>query len=222
MIVGMHRSGTSFLTGSLQQAGLELGSHSAWNPHNLKGNRENQDIVSFHDRVLAAHGASWDRPPGGAVQWSAQETAEARELVAGYRALPLWGFKDPRGLLLVHGWRKVLPALRFVGIFRHPAAVAQSLAARGGMPANQALELWNAYNLRLLALHEQVRFPLLCFDEDEPILHAKLAQMLHALGLAPAAGERFFSSELRHHGQLDVALPADIAALLKELRARAL
>ena len=54
-ILGMHRSGTSCLTGSLQEAGLELGEHHTWNPYNRKGNRENQDFVDLHDAILAAN-----------------------------------------------------------------------------------------------------------------------------------------------------------------------
>ena len=126
----MHRSGTSFLTGSLQQAGLELGKHSTWNPHNLKGNRENLDIVGFHDRVLAARGFAWDNPPDAPIRWSDAEFAEARALIDDYREVPRWGFKDPRAILVIEGWQQLLPSLGYVGIFRHPQAVAQSLDAR--------------------------------------------------------------------------------------------
>jgi len=221
MVVGMHRSGTSFLTGSLQTAGLELGNHSAWNPHNLRGNRENQDIVAFHDRLLAARGFAWDRPPPERVSWTEEEFAEARAIIASYANVPLWGFKDPRALLCVHGWRTLLPELRFVGIFRHPLAVARSLAARGGMPQEQALFLWEHYNRRLLALHDETRFPLLCFDEPEAALHQRLNRVLRTLGLQPLGDERFWSEELRHHEACDEPLPEPQAMLYRELRRRA-
>lgn len=216
MVVGMHRSGTSFLTGSLQQAGLELGKFSAWNPHNLKGNRENLEIVAFNDEVLLKRGFAWDNPPTAPVLWSDEEYAAARELIAEYDGVARWGFKDPRTLLLVEGWRHLLPELRFVGIFRHPTAVAQSLAARGGMPQEQAFALWLAYNKRLLALYRQVKFPLLCFDEDESVLHRKLDAVLDELGLEPSA-ERFFSAELKHHEQVRQPLPAELQKLYREL-----
>ena len=51
-VLGMHRSGTSALIGSLQAAGLHLGKHNTWNAHNLKGNRENNDIVQLHEELL--------------------------------------------------------------------------------------------------------------------------------------------------------------------------
>ncbi|MFI8746538.1 sulfotransferase family protein [Pseudomonas sp. NPDC077186] len=221
MVVGMHRSGTSFLTGSLQQAGLELGKFSAWNPHNLKGNRENLDIVAFNDAVLSARGFAWDNPPTSGIDWTAEEYARARALIADFAGATHWGFKDPRSLLLVDGWRELLPDLRFVGIFRHPTAVVQSLQARGGMPEEQALNLWVAYNERLLALYRQRPFPLLCFDEDEAILHDKLNEILLELGLAPLEDERFFSAELKHHQQLEQPLPEAVQALYQQLCAHA-
>ena len=217
MVVGMHRSGTSFLTGSLQQAGLELGQHSAWNPHNLKGNRENQAIVAFHDTLLSRHGFAWDNPPALALPWTSADVSAARELVAQYQGVEHWGFKDPRALLLVEGWRELLPNLQFVGIFRHPSAVARSLHARGGMPEARAFALWSAYNRRLLELYRQEPFPLLCFDEDENVLHDKLNQVLVELGLKPLQGERFFSAELKHHEQEYKPLPTELQSLYQEL-----
>lgn len=43
LILGMHRSGTSCLAGSLQEAGLYLGEVNTAAPHNAKGNRESRD-----------------------------------------------------------------------------------------------------------------------------------------------------------------------------------
>ena len=127
MVVGMHRSGTSFLTESLQQCGLELGKHSAWNPHNLKGNRENGDIVELNDAILARHGFAWDIPPKTALSWSEEHFKRGREIIEGYSGVSHWGFKDPRTILVIEGWRTLLPTVGFVGIFRHPEAVARSL-----------------------------------------------------------------------------------------------
>lgn len=217
MVVGMHRSGTSFLTGSLQQAGLELGKHSAWNPHNLKGNRENLEIVAFHDALLAARGCAWDNPPAEPLRWTAEERHQAKQLIADYQGVPRWGFKDPRSLLVVDGWLDLIPDLKFVGIFRHPTAVAQSLAARGGMPLEQALKLWKAYNEKLLQLQQEFAFPLLCFDEDEATLHDKLNAVLQQMALAPLVEERFFSAELKHHQQQSLPLPREHEALYQEL-----
>ena len=218
MVVGMHRSGTSFLTGSLQLAGLELGKHSAWNPHNLKGNRENEDIVIFHDELLARHGFAWDNPPPSSLTWTEPDRQAARQWMAQYEGISHWGFKDPRSLLLVEGWQRLVPNLRFIGIFRHPVAVARSLDARGGMPQGQAFALWKAYNSKLLALHKIRAFPVLCFDEDENTLHQKLDSVLAELGLKSPPDERFFSSELKHHKAENSPVPDDLHSLYDSLQ----
>lgn len=222
MVVGMHRSGTSFLTGSLQEAGLELGEHSSWNPHNLKGNRENQSIVALHDAILLRHGYAWDNPPEQSLDWSSDETRKARQIIRQYRGVSHWGFKDPRALLLVDTWRSLLPNLQFIGIFRHPAAVARSLDARGGMHEDMAYRLWRIYNQHLLRLHDQVAFPLLCFDQDESELHEKLDCEIARLGLAVPAGERFFSAELKHHSVKEAPLPTQLDAMYRKLLSLAL
>lgn len=219
MIVGMHRSGTSFLTGSLQAAGLELGEYSAWNRHNRKGNRENQDIVAFHDAVLARHGYAWDNPPPGPLSWSDSEVSAARQWMAQYAGEQHWGFKDPRSLLLVEGWLELVPNMRFVGIFRHPRPVFRSLYARSKTTTEEgAFRLWKAYNTKLLDLHEHYDFPLLCFDEQEHTLHEKLNAVCGELGLGTLPEERFFSEDLKHHKARGDGIPDDLAALYRALR----
>lgn len=224
MIVGMHRSGTSFLAGSLQLAGLELGRCSTWNRFNQRGNRENQEVVDFHDGLLARHGCAWHSPPPAAVAWTSSDRRAARRIVASFRGAPSWGFKDPRATLFHEGWRELLPDLAFVGIFRHPTAVAESLQTREEMKADDALRIWTAYNRRLLALHEERPFPLLCFDDDEATLHEHLDRAASGLGLRPGGPDRFFTSDLKHHdpaaAPAKAPLPPGAADLYDALRSR--
>jgi len=220
IVLGMHRSGTSFLTGSLQLAGLDLGNHSTWNPHNLKGNRENGDIVAFHDAVLAARGHVWNNPPVNPVVWSPEEQAQARNLIAAYDRTGPWGFKDPRTLLMTDAWREICPEARFVGIFRNPVAVCRSLRRRSQMTEAAAYALWEAYNRRLLDLCLSQPFPLLCFDMPEAELHEKLNRVLPDLGLKPLRQEVFFSPELRHHDSAPEVVPEALRPLYAALGAR--
>ena len=68
-VLGMHRSGTSWLAGSLQEQGLELGAVNEQAAHNAKGNRENDEIAALHGAVLRDSGGSWDSPPRR-IEWS--------------------------------------------------------------------------------------------------------------------------------------------------------
>lgn len=220
IVLGMHRSGTSFLTGSLQLAGLDLGKHSTKDKHNPKGNRENADIVAFHNDVLAARGAAWNAPPDRDVVWTQDEQVRARALLAAYDRSGPWGFKDPRSLLMLSAWAALCPDARFVGIFRNPVAVARSLVARSKMPEAQAIALWLHYNRALIALHDQCPFPLFCFDADADSLHAAMNAAFPALGLTPLSEEVFFSPDLRHHESPSEIIPDALRPLYDRLKAR--
>ncbi len=219
-ILGMHRSGTSCLTGSLQEAGLQLGDCHTWNPFNLKGNRENQAFVDLNDAVLEANGGSWDHPPTS-VTWSEQHLAMGHELMAAHAHMPVMGFKDPRTLLVLDGWKTVAPTMEFVGIFRHPNAVAASLERRSNMSRKDALALWYAYNKRLLQQYREAAFPVLCFDHPEPEFQQHLGGVIDTLGLArPDTGELFYDGGLKNFDrQSGARLPLKVWHLYRRLRA---
>ena len=106
-ILGMHRSGTSCLMGSLQKAGLYLGKVSTWDLHNKQGNREHPDIFELHEDLLASNGGSWNNPPERVI-WSEHHLDWGRRIIAGFSRSGNWGFKDPRTLLTLDGWKSLL------------------------------------------------------------------------------------------------------------------
>ena len=223
LILGMHRSGTSCLAGSLQQRGLHLGEVYESRPYNRKGNRENQQVMDLNDAVLAASGGAWDRPPAQ-LRWDAGCETARDAIVAGLRegsgGAP-WGFKDPRSLLTLPFWRAAVPGARLVGTFRHPARVAASLVARDPrMDTGAALALWLAYNERLLALHAEEPFPLVHFHAEAGAYRRALDGLAAALGLlASAESDPFFEEELRSAPADDVApLPDPQRAAHEALR----
>lgn len=215
LVLGMHRSGTSCLAGSLQQRGLHLGKVYESRPHNRKGNRENQRVMDVNNAVLAASGGSWDLPPT-TLRWDAANATErdaiVAELTVGSPGSP-WGFKDPRTLLTIAFWRQKLPEARLVGTFRHPALVARSLHARDPrMSMDACLALWADYNERLLALHARDPFPIVSFDADAGAYARTLDAVAIHLGLRAAPeGEAFFEGELRT-GSSHEAVPANLQA----------
>ena len=217
-VLGMHRSGTSCLTGSLQRAGLILGRHHTWNRHNPKGNRENQDVVELHEAVLAANDGAWDDPPD-TVRWLDEHLDRARALLAAHADGPNWGFKDPRALLVLDGWNQLVQ-LEYVGIFRHPVSVVESLAGRGGFPRDKALDLWLAYNERMLGVHRRSPFPVLSFDVEPVEFTAAVNSAVDELGLEPVAeGDHFFADDLRTNDKFrDADVPAEARDVYEALR----
>jgi hypothetical protein len=223
LILGMHRSGTSCLAGSLQALGLALGRVHEWNPHNLKGNREHPGIMNLNDAVLAHSGGAWDHPPAHPC-WSQAHARERDAILAelSRHASGAWGFKDPRTLLLLPFWLEALERPRFVGTFRHPARVASSLRARGLMPVEVGLALWLTYNHRLLDLHSRSPFPLVSFDLAEGEYAAAIAGVAQTLGLpVPSARQRhpFFDAQLRGATADDADVPREALVLHAQLDA---
>ena len=220
-VLGMHRSGTSALAGSLEEHGLFLGSVSTSNPHNPKGNRESSEVRRLNEDVLLSSGGAWYAPPQE-VSWTEEHRERARRVLAAHAGQEVWGFKDPRTLLTLEGWTALVPDLERVGVFRHPLLVARSLEQRDQMERDAALALWRAYNEHLLAAHRRAPFPLLCFDDEPAALAEKLGRIAEGLGLHEHPGEEtFFAPELRGT-ETAGDMPADVRSLHDELRALAL
>ena len=77
VVLGMHRSGTSALTGMLHRLGVALGEHlmPATND-NPRGYWEHADIVKVHERLMAALG--WERGKTSARCRAVSRTARRR------------------------------------------------------------------------------------------------------------------------------------------------
>lgn len=170
VVLGMHRSGTSCLTGLLEEAGLSNGQTATWHPFNQKGNREDGRVNQLNETLLQTGGHAWNDPPpiGFDVLSCATPALRAQRDVwlAGCSAEgQARVIKDPRLLLTWSFWQEATPDARKIGIFRHPWAVACSVAARDpGLSLEDGLALWLAYNERLWAMCRQQPLTLLCFD----------------------------------------------------------
>jgi hypothetical protein len=214
-VLGMHRSGTSSLVGSLEEAGLPLGEvRTAGGDSNEKGHREPGELIKLHDDVLICSGGAWHQPPATVI-WTKKHRKRRGEFITSRSGLSLWGWKEPRTLLVMDGWLEVLPDLGMVGTFRHPAVVARSLQRRhGNESADMWLDVWLAYNGSLLALVEARGFPLIDFDLPAGAYQARLRDIIAELELRPPGDDsEFFDASLRTSQQQpppDMALSAEV------------
>jgi len=224
-VLGMHRSGTSCLTGIMQNFGVELGEVHTDNLYNKRGNRENGRIVFLNDAVLATNHCTWDNPQV-VNKWTREEAAERDRIVAELQNKPAthWGFKDTRTLFTLPFWLEALHNPKYIGTFRHPHRVALSLNNRDGAPFEASWELWYRYNQRLLKLSQQHGFALADFDQPPDVYLEDTLNKLIALGLdsdlAPKARE-FFDSDLRNQANSDVdsvSLPPHVFELYRKMQ----
>jgi len=223
LILGMHRSGTSSLTGILEKAGLYLGNVSKENAHNPKGNQENPRIMRLHESLFLNSGGTWDNPPE-TILWSDEPKKERDDILREYLHAPLWGFKDPRTVLVLNGWLEVLSNVSFVGTFRHPVSVALSLARRNGFSFTKSFRLWKFYNEKLLQYHEQYGFPMVSFDLPLDAYEEKVKRLCLMLELAiQNKAFEFFDNSLRHTVDVsDDHVPKDVLALYRKMEESAL
>lgn len=158
MILGMHRSGTSALTGLLEKLGGELSeSLMPASEYNVLGYFESQRLSDFNNEVLRSIGSAWDfwtpLPAGWAGSPAYKDLQnQAQDLVSQeYAGRSLFLFKDPRLCRLSIFWREVLDSLgvdvKVVHTHRHPENVAASLHRRDGLEKQFGLLLWLRYVL---------------------------------------------------------------------------
>jgi hypothetical protein len=222
MILGMHRSGTSALAGSLQQAGLYLGDVlSNGFSGNPTGLREPEALIYMHENLLQANGASWHEPPDLPLVWGKLHTAVRDLFIESRRGHAQWGFKEPRTLLVLDGWRQVLKNWTAVGIFRDPVEVARSLQSRNGFDLAKGFALWTQYNRRLLELHKQNSFPLIEYSGDESRMLAGLDLVNRQLGLSPPDETTVYQPKLRNFSRSGESAPPEVENLFRELCERA-
>ena len=224
IVLGMHRSGTSLLAGSLEAAGLFLGEVNNAAPHNKKGNKENIPLRDLNDRIMARVSADWRTPPTAAILWTEAEKQDARALCRAHQEQnQAWGFKDPRTLWTLEGWRELFPRAFLVGVFRHPALVMHSLNDRPGslqMTAAEGEALWYKTNKKLMQEFDRAPFPLLHFDAEnmQTGFFGPLGQVLARLGLDQKATE-FFTEDLVHQTAPTFSPAQKTLDLYAELRA---
>ena len=153
MIMGMHRSGTSAITGALGQLGPAL-PFDLMGPGvgNEKGHWEPEGIVALNDEILASAGSNWEDWGRFNPDWFASAhyhpaLEKARlALRASFGDAPLFLLKDPRICRFVPFWIDVLKyegvEPQFLLVLRDPTSVAASLAERDGMEHGYAYLLW--------------------------------------------------------------------------------
>jgi hypothetical protein len=197
-ILGMHRSGTSCMAGSLQEKGLYLDDVCEWNEHNRKGNRENQAIAELNEKVLKYSGGSWHEPPER-IKWKRSHAKRRNDIVRQFESgnRPVWGFKDPRVCLTLKFWQDVIPHMEYVGTYRHPLLVALSLHKRDDMPLDYAMNVWSGYNERMLAEYRRNPFPIQSFNVASDEYLAGIDRITAKLQLPAPDGTPFLDTTLQ-------------------------
>ncbi|MGI9019800.1 MAG: hypothetical protein ACR2G3_03730 [Solirubrobacterales bacterium] len=198
LVLGMHRSGTSAVTGMLADLGVDLGpARVKQNAFNLRGNREILRLRRLNERILERAGGSWCEPPD-AVEITEDDRAERDAVLTEFTGEVI-AVKEPRTLLAMELWRGLEPSR--IGVIRNPVAVRESLGRRAAegmgpvLPPARWEALWRHYNRALLTEAERARLPVIDFDRAEE-LAAQARAALEACGVTPHGDPTFFDAAL--------------------------
>jgi glycosyltransferase involved in cell wall biosynthesis len=228
LIVGMHRSGTSAISGVLSMLGVQPPEdlHPA-DQHNLKGYFEPTRIIDFHEALFQRLGSPSNDPLPVGYDWVDSPVGEAA--VAELAALlqeemgqaPMSLFKDPRICRLMPVWTRALESIGRDAVAvlpcRHPLEVAGSLSAKAGLTRPYALMMW----LQHVVLGERfTRGMRRSFTDYEALLNdwrAVLDKVAGELGVvwpkdmmrAGVEIDAFLTGELRRQKPAERPLSAD-------------
>jgi len=206
VVLGMGRSGTSFLTGCLAKCGVYV--------DEVSDKFEHTQSKLINDTILredygARHGLPYGKLPDAEIQLPQVWHDKAREFVdymetrareAG--ASTYWSFKDPRTTVLHSLWMSHFDIV--VGIFRTPEQVVESFLARkwitGWQRKRTALEYWIRFNLSLLEVwkrwHAEKPFFLMDYNAD---ITSQLKRLCAELALPLSEDALSYYDQERNH-----------------------
>jgi hypothetical protein len=230
IIAGMHRSGTSAITGAIECLGFKLG-NTLVGPHegvNEKGYKEDVDVISLHEDMLWSIPAAWDDvlPIDTTVACNDDVFIERLTIILEnyFKTHNSCAVKDPRICLFLPFWASVCKKLEIEPIFvvpaRDPSAVARSLNHRDGMDTERAFWLWLKY---LLLVERETRGYSRIFITYERFLKQSgviLEKILHSIGdINPRPSSEqmqvamsFVNQKLDHSPQDNIVSQSDVAA----------
>ena len=158
VVLGMHRSGTSLMTGLLQIFGVYLGGDlmEAVSDRNPKGHFEHNRIYRINEEILTELDSSWDDIKGLPKNWhKLKRISEYKERIKriikeDFGKLDMFGLKEPRICILLPLYLEIFRELKieplFVIMMRKEIEVAKSLKKIYNLSLNKSLELYKKYN----------------------------------------------------------------------------
>jgi len=212
-VMGMHRSGTSMITGILSRCGMKIGKNLLMGAKdNPKGHFEDRRFININNDILIRNKGRWDSPPLD------MNYVNQKERMKAFLNLPEWkvenvGWKDPRICLTFPLWYQLITPepIRVVFVYRPIPEIASSLRKRNGFNKNKGMNLARQYIRRGFKNIKGLRNCNHFITYYHSYFHSwrtELEELVEFLGLEIPKNEEgwiedFIDDGLRHHKMED-------------------
>jgi len=153
VILGMHRSGTTFLAKALHDQGVDMGI-SKETAKDIKCFFESKTVGRVNNEIIHEAGGYWDNPPSDRAMAKSAKGLSAKVKKLMKPTSKFWGFKDPRSVLTFQELNKFFKKEDDVYLyccFRKPKKVVASVMRRNRtFKKKETRELVNLYNRKII------------------------------------------------------------------------
>jgi hypothetical protein len=218
-ILGMHRSGTSMISRSVNLLGVNLGEPEKLlgkAKANPKGFWEYRKITQSQEKLLKVFKHRWYSTKPLPSKW--WEHSEAKPIQKHIKKIiktefygeKLWGWKDPRNSLLLPMWKEIQTELdfdlSFIIMVRNPLDVAASLSTRNQFSVEKSVRLWAFYTLSALIWTAKENRVIIEYDDFLEDWESQLRKISNTLLISWPKNEkrlqhvmkRFVEKDLQH------------------------
>ena len=233
IVLGMHRSGTSAISGFLNKLGIALGSKlMKTNEYNVKGYFENSYIFNANDNILQTLGSAWDDLFLLEEEWwqhphlIPHRDAVKKIINREFSENELFCIKDPRISILLPFWISILQELNieifFIIPLRHPIEVAESLKARDGFSIQKGFLLWMNNMLSIEYYSRPFKRSFFIFDDFLKSPGNTIHRILNKFNIIfPEAklqgdtiAKKLLDPKLKHHNIMALNFNSDMLSLI--------
>ena len=172
LILGMHRSGTSALTGTLGLLDIDLGNDLMQaDGGNEKGYFENQNFYTINEDLLSQINSSWEDVFFDESKLdNIKDTDKLKQLLKEeFESSSIFAIKDPRLAYLFPVYEKVLKELnvdiKIIIPYRNPIEVASSLESRNKFSLEKGMLLWSYHILLAEKFSKEYKRVFIEFNE---------------------------------------------------------
>ena len=131
VVLGMHSSGTSMISGILHAIGINMNPSPSGKVRHYKTN-EDVDFFRLNVRILASLKGGWLDPPTKDQIKGTRFEREIKVLITNRNKDDLWGFKDPRTCITAPLYHSHLRSPYYILVLRRHEDIAKSIMRRGG------------------------------------------------------------------------------------------